>query len=189
MGIILNDQNNYSSHINEVVRTINYKLVNLILLKKYRVDFEAKKKFLNGFLVGKLNYGLPILINALKQDTEKLKICYYKIARSLFPITSRISNPKMFQKSGWPQFPKLRQLHEMGFIHNIITTKKPHKIYKNLVVPDRVSKEVRYNCSSKCKNIFYSLTMTYNKLPGRFRSLNKRGFKIKSKEFIPEIGI
>ena len=34
-----------------------------------------------------------------------------------------------------------------------------------------------------------SATMTYNKLPGRFRSLNKRGFKIKSKEFIPEIGI
>ena len=159
------------------------------LLKKYKVDFKTKKKILNGFLVGKLNYGLPILINARKQDTHKLYICYNKIARSLFPITSRISNPNMFKKLKWPQFPKLRQLHEMGFIHNILMTKKPHKIYRNFVVPDRASKEVRYSCNYKCKNIFYSLTLTYNKLPGRFRSLNKRGFKIKSKEFIPELGL
>ena len=66
LGIILNDQNNFSSHVNEVVRTINYKLVNLNLLKKYNVNIDTKKTFLNGFLVGKLNYGLPILINARK---------------------------------------------------------------------------------------------------------------------------
>ena len=93
-----------------MIRTINYKLVNFNLLKKYKVDFEVKKKFLNGFLVGKINFGLPILVNARKQDTDRLKICYNKIARSMFPISSRISNPKMFERLKWPQFPKLRQI-------------------------------------------------------------------------------
>ena len=138
--------------------------------------------------MGKLNYGLPILINARKQEISKLIVCYNKIARSMYPITSRISNIKMFKKLDWPQFNKLRQLREIGFIHNIIKSGKPEKIYRNLVIPERLSKEVRYSCTSKANNIYYSLTKLYNKLPGRFRSLNKRGIKIKCKETIPEVG-
>ena len=63
-------------------------------------------------------------------------------------------------------------------MHGILSSKKPRDIFKNIVIPERFSKDIRYNADPRVKNIFHSFIKLYNQLPGEFRGLNKQGFKI-----------
>ena len=82
---------------------------------------------------------------------------------------------------------QLIQVRVLNFTHSLILNKKPESIYNNLIIPKRTSKDIRYLNSFKINNIFPNYIKLYNKLPGAFRVLNKKGFKTKIKKQVQKL--
>ena len=103
-------------------------------------------------------------------------------AQKIYPY--KVSNHKVLNKINWLPIEKLINMRVVNFFHNLILNKKPGDIYSTIVLPNRASKDYSLRTNCKINNIFSSFINSYNKMPGEFRKLNRKGFKIKSKKYI-----
>ena len=95
--------------------------------------------------------------------------------------------PLVLLNSFWVQDRTKTKIRAVNFMHAILTNRKPHDIAKNLIIPDRLTKDIRYTCKAKFKNMFNGFLKLYNRLPGDLRSLSRKGFKVKSKKCVPKL--
>ena len=155
---------------------------------KSLTDQETRVKFCNAFLLGKLNYALMLFYNSRKADIHKIHTMYMKIARNChnnYPF--KLSNKKVLAPLKWLSIDDLIKVRVLNFTHSLIVNKKPESIFENLVIPARTSKDIRYVSNFKINNIFPNYIKLYNKLPGAFRSYNKKGFKNKIKKQVTKL--
>ena len=131
-----------------------------------------------------------LFFDGRKADQKKLHTMYMKIARNChekYPF--KITNTKVLTPLKWLNMDLLIKARVLNFMHSILINKKPESIYNNIIIPKRASKDIRYQCNSKIKNIFTGFIKLYNQLPGEFRDWNRKGFKFKLKKQITKLNL
>ena len=182
LGVLFSSDNTYTVYCNDLIAQINYRFVNLMKVKSL-TDQETRLRFCNAFLLGKINYALMLFYNGRKDDLQKLHTMYMKIARNChkaYPF--KVTNSKVLAPLKWLSLPDLIKVRVLNFTHSIIVNKKPEAIYSNLIIPTRSSKNIRFVNNFKINNIFPNFIKLYNELPGEFRLMNRKGFKLKIKK-------
>ena len=111
-----------------------------------------------------------------------------KIARSCHEVYPfKKTNKKVLSHIKWLSLEDLIKVRVLNFIHNVILNKNPESVFNNLIIPNRLSKDIRYTANFKIKNIYSDFIKLYNRVPGEYRNLNKKGFKNKLKRNITQI--
>lgn len=182
LGVIFSTDNSFTTYCNDLIAQVNFRFINLIKVKKITSQ-ETRLKFCNAFLLGKINYALMLFYNGRRQDIQKLHTMYMKIARNChesYPF--KVTNSKVLAPLKWLKLEDLIKVRVLNFAHSVIINKKPESIYDNLVIPQRMSKDIRYKSNFKIKNMFPNYFKLYNQLPAAFREYNRKGFKLKVKK-------
>ena len=109
--------------------TLHNKLFELRKLSKY-TDFKTRLKFVNAYILGKINYLTPLYLSANKQQIDKIHKVLMTSARTVIGnYCFRKSKKYILNKCGWIDIVKMIKCSAMKVIHNIVTLKTPLVIY------------------------------------------------------------
>ena len=187
LGVLFSNDNTYTVYCNDLISQINYRFINMLKVKSL-TNPQTRIKFANAFLLGKLNYALILFYNCKKSDLKKLHSLYMKIARSCHQVYPyKKTNKKVLAHNKWHSIEELIKVRVLNFLHGIILNKSPENVYRNLVIPNRQSKDIRYTADFKFKNIYTDFIKLYNRIPGEYRNMNKKGFKLKINKYVTQM--
>ena len=193
LGLWFRSDNTLSSAVNELVKSINFRLYNLNKVKQY-TDFKSRKSFALSFIVGKLNYLAPLYMSLSKEDLHKLHLIFTKTARYIWSgNTFKKSNKTILSACDMSSLTAHLQYSALNFVHKLIYTRRPDSLFSLFKMPDRAAKDIVPidNLKSKqSKNFYlYKSLKLYNSLKNELKILKPTKFKVKLKLFLGFEGI
>ena len=193
LGHLISSDTSLNASLNELISNLNWRLYNLGKIKKY-TDFESRRRFILSFVVGKLNYLLPLFYSAPKDQLHKLHLIYVKACKISWGVsTFRVSNKTILTSCGLSSINAHIQFLGLMYIHKMIYFQSPLSIINLLKFPSRFAKDIipKERTDSKAtKNFFlYKLVKLYNGLKTETKALNPIKFKVALKKIINYEGI
>ena len=81
LGTIIQSDLKLDKTINKLSSELFNRIYNIRILTPY-TDFNTRSKFLNAFVIGKINYLVPIYSNATKNNLQKIHAIIMSAARA-----------------------------------------------------------------------------------------------------------
>ena len=193
LGSLISSDNKLTSNINELISNLNFRLFNLTKIKKY-TNYKSRLSYVNSFVIGKLNYMLPLLLSAPKDLVHKVHLIYMKAAKVILNFnTFKQSNKFILQSCKWPSLVSLIQFASLNFIHKIIYNRSPETISDLFAYPSRVVKDIVpvevMSCRETRNYFLYKTLKIYNTLGSEIKILSPYKFKIKLRKVLGYEGI
>ena len=147
--------------------------------------------FINSFVIGKLNYMLPIYNIAPNYLKNKLhKIVMKGAHTAIGNYCYKKSTKYILDKCKWLSIDKMITYSSLVFIYNITLNKKPKGVLQIYKTNRFLRHKADLSLSHIPKNVKYSKffiqehTNTYNKIPSEIKSKSKKTFKKELKMWI-----
>ena len=188
LGTLISADNSLESAVNELVSNLNFRLLNLLKIKKL-TTFKTRLNFINSFVIGRLNYVLPIFLAAPGYLVHKLHLIQIKAAKlAVGNGYFRKSNKYLLDKCGWLNVSSLIEFSSICFIHKVIYYQRPSNIYDLFKMPSRAAKNIVpfENLSTKhTRNFFiYKSLVLFNNLKNEVKSMQPLKFRIKLRKLM-----
>ena len=193
LGHLFSSDNSVVASVNEIIREVNFRIHNLNLVRNI-TNFETRLKFLSSYVLGKINYLLPLLLSAPKTIVHQMHLLQVKAAKCAWnQNTFKISNKTILDRCGWPSITAYMQYHSLTYVHRILYTTKPSTILSLFKIPNRLAKNIgiKEKLDSKyTKNFFlYKAIGIYNSLKTELKALPPKKFKKELRKVIGYNGI
>ena len=168
---------------------LHNKLHNINKLNKY-TNFKTRLSFINGYIIGKLQYMLPLYMNANQNNINKLHKVLMRAARTaLGHYGLKLSITQILDKCNWLTINKMIKWSTLKFLHKIINNNSPKVLISTLrkirgrsntaIAPFYIPKMEYF------KNFFMQKGLKlYNQIPNEIKSKNETNFKKASKQWI-----
>ena len=148
-------------------------------------DFKTRLNLINAYIIGKLNFMLPIYSIADKSNMNKLhKIITTSARTAIGSYCFKKSVKYMLNKCKWLDIRSMIQYSNLSLIHKTLNNKSPKNIYEiffRKIDRTRVSKNItlKYIPKTEKMNRFfvYKYTKIYNGLDDYVKIMKIKGFK------------
>ena len=178
------------SEINKLSSVLHNRINNIKSITKY-TDFKSRLNFVNAFVLGKLNYMLPIYNNLPGYLNNKLHKIIMTAARTVIGnYCFRQSNLYILNKCNWMNVQNMIKHRCLCYIHKLIISKAPKcimEIYRKSRFERHRSNISLLNVPKKkkySKFYIYEHTGTYNNLPMEMKQKSINVFKKELKIWI-----
>ena len=179
------------SEINKLVSNLHNKVHNIRVLTKF-TDFKTRLQFANSFIVGKLNYMLPLYSNLTVFNFHKLHKLLMTAARVVVGnYCYKKSCKYILDKCKWMNIGDMIKYRGLSFLHKILTTHQPTSLF-NLFKTNRHNRGISMVTlkhipkSKKFTNFFINKYIsTYNSLDLTIKRKSLSQFKKEIKQWIP----
>ena len=181
-GYLTNIRGSMLPQMNKIVSEVSYMLNTTNKMSKY-LTFEARKNFVNSYVIGKLNYSLPLMCG--QQDYIKQKVhtvlmragrfarvsyCYKESTDSILKSINLKNHEQLIAESG------------AKFVHKVIFHKNPVSILSKYRPPrSRPSSDYVLTLMPKQRRFPRTLINAaiheYNRLPEDMRSMEPSKMK------------
>ena len=193
LGMLLSADNTLEAAVNELVSNLNFRLYNLNKIRVH-TDFRSRQRFLFSFILGRLNYLLPVYLSAPKVILNKLHLIITKTARAIYGMnTFRITNKSILTTCSMTSLNSHIQFATLTFLHKLLFSKRPPQLYDLFKLPNRKAKDILPVEKLKCKatkNFFmYKAITLYNGLKPELKELPPIKFKVKLKKVLGYEGL
>ena len=116
--------------INSLTSNLHNRIYNLKVIKEY-TDFNTRKTFFNAYVIGKLNYMLPLYSRAPQYLTDKLHKIIMSAARAAIgSYCFKKSISYILNKCKWLEVNKLIIYSSICLIYKVLSMKEPKTIIK-----------------------------------------------------------
>ena len=194
LGAIINNTLTHKDHIHTVTSSIHYRMHTMRHITQYTVH-KTRLVIANAIIISTLNHLLPLLINAHKQELQKLQTLLLKSARLVIGSPCfKWSTSRMLKACNWHTIYHMITVHSMTLMHNIVVHKTPMALYSMLTSymhnteGTRHARKIRmthHAQSDQLNNSFmYKALSIYNTLPISLLTLNTSAFKAEVKNHI-----
>ena len=174
--------------INHLISSLYYRINTIKSVARY-TTMETRLNLANAFVMGKLNYLLPLINPATKYDIDRLQKAIMTTARMVIGhYCYKWSTVKILEKCYWPNLYDMIKINSLKTIHSIVIHKSPINIYENIKFPRRSCAEITlrdipsYNITRQF--YFYTFIKHYSNLPKQIKMLENRKYKFHVKYFI-----
>ena len=137
--------------------------------------------------MSKLNYMLPFYSSLTDELIHKLhKVIMTSARMAIGDYCFKMKCNKILAQCNWLPIRYMVNIAQCNFIHKIITSQSPSKIFENFIMPNRQAKQIRLNIQTKTKlskkSILHNGLITYNNLPSQFKQSSIKKFKLQIKK-------
>ena len=113
------------AEVNKLSGILHNRINNIRKISKY-TDFKSRLSFMNAYVLGKLNYMLPLYNNLPGYLVRKLHKIVMTAARVIIGnYCFKISNIYILGKCGWMDIKYMIIKRSLCYIHNVLTNKAP----------------------------------------------------------------
>ena len=141
-------------------------------------DFKTRLNLINAYIIGKLNYMLPIYSIADKSNISKLHKIIMTVARTAIgSYCFKKSVKYMLTKCKWLDINSMIQYSNLSLIHKTIINKKPKNIHKTVfqkIDRTRVSKEITLKYRPKTEKMEKFLYLNISNFTIGWTNMSKR---------------
>ena len=190
LGTWIQNDMRMDADINKLSSILHNRINNIRKINKY-TDFHSRLKFINGYVMGKMNYMLPIYNNIPKYLYNKLHKILMKSARcAIGNYCFRKSTSYILSKCKWMTIDQMITYSSLVFIHSVNKHKKPKgvlNIYRNSRYNrHKANISVSYTPKNQkyAKLFIQEHTNTYNKVPAEIKEKSNKIFKNELKLWI-----
>ena len=151
LGFRIEEDLGQSKQINNTIAKVSNRIFTLQKLKKY-TNLKTRLKIANAIVIGSINYGLPLFLNATKDQLSKLNSLLIRAARTVIGYHSlKLSQVKMDKITGWTSIYHMITSSSIILHNNTINSKNPH-ILKSFY---KITKHKRYQINTSKKIPIY----------------------------------
>ena len=183
LGTIIQCDLHMDKTINKLCSELHNKIHNIRKLTPY-TNFNTRAKFLNAFVMGKLNYMVPIYSLATQANLKKLHKVIMTAARAAVGnYCFKKSISYILSKCKWFDISNLILYSSLNIIHKTIQNKKPTGLLLYFKINDKARKvkKVATNyipLSTKLNNFYiYKYLKIYNLIDMDILKKSVKGFK------------
>ena len=183
LGTIIQNDLRLDKTINKLTSELHNRIHNIRTLTPY-TNFSTRYKFLNAFVIGKLNYMVPIFSTATKDNLNKLyKIIMTAARAAIGDYCFKKSTQYILNKCKWFDINDLITFSSLNTIHKILHYKKPISLVSlfRSSAKERKAKTVTTNylpLTTKMSNFYiYKYSKIYNSLDKTLTDKKTKGFK------------
>ena len=154
---------NHDKHISTITSNINHRLFNIRKLTR-NTTVKSRKTLTKAIVIGKLNYGPPLLCNARQEQLTHLNTLITKSCRTIMGSRCpRWNNDKLLNRCEMQTIYQSINHQSLNYIHNIQLNELPtalYAMYKSSQRPQRSNHKLIpiYTPKTKCSKNHYSLT-------------------------------
>ena len=191
LGYTMLNNLNHDKHISTITSNINHRLFNIKKLTQH-TTVQSRKILVKAIVIGKLNYGLPLLCNARQDQLTHLNTLITKSCRTIMGSRCpRWNNDKLLNRCETQTIYQSINQQALNYIHSIQQNKLPgaiYAMYKTTDRPQRTNHKLTPNYAPKTKmlkeSLFFNYSRIYNQLPATLKTLPKHRFNNQIKTHI-----
>ena len=190
LGTYIRKDLKLDSEIGKLCSQLHNRIHNVRKLTKY-TDFTARLSFMNGYVIGKLHYMLPLYTRLNTELTSKIHKVMMTAARvTIGNYCCRKTITQILSKCKWLEIKQLIKHSSTCLLHKIIINQTPKSItnkFQHLETKRKVVKpNTKYNPKTETfKNFYlYKTLKFYNTLPMEILNEGNKQFKISLKNLI-----
>ena len=187
LGTHIRQDLQWDTEVGKLAANLHNKIYNIKKLNNY-TDFRTRLSFINGFIIGKLNFMLPLYMNANLSNITKLHKVLMTAARvAIGNYCCKKSISQILGKCGWLSIRNMITLAVVKIIHKMRRTNVPTSICKMVraSTKNRKSKAIVPTYIPKQKQFlnFYMIKglKIFNNMPNDICNKNFKGFKMAAK--------
>ena len=192
LGVYIRYDLNFDTHVGKLFGTLHNRIHQVRTITKY-TTFKTRLSFINAYVIGKLNYILPLYLNLNQNIINKLHKVVMTSARcAIGSYCFKKSIKYILKKCKLLNIKNMILYSSLNFIHKIISEKKPKALtdtYKNLITRRAVVDIYPFYCPKQksLKNfILYKGISLYNQLSTNFKSFTVKKFKTSIRKYIEQ---
>ena len=190
LGFILQNDLKTDKDIGKLAGQLHNRMNKIRTITKF-TNFQTRLKFLNAFVIGKMNYMLPIYSLSDKTNIQKLhKILTTAGRTAIGSYCFKKSVSYILSKCKWLDIESMIYYSSINIIHKILIQKTPNSIYNLFRNPNnkRSVSEVTPNyipTTKKYRKFYiYKYIKQYNELDSYIRLKEVKPFKKEMKEIL-----
>ena len=188
LGSYIREDLKMDTQVGKLAAQLHNRIFEMKKLNKF-TDFKTRLSFLNAYVIGKLNYILPIYMHANKKLKDKLHKVLMTAARcAIGNYCFRKSIGYILNKCKWETIDNMILNASINLINKIIINKEPEQIYNLYTINRRSMVKIYPKYDPKgmvLKNFFiYKSLPTYNNIPKNVKNLSKNKFQAEIKYLI-----
>ena len=183
MGTILENNIKLDKEISKLASTLHNRINSIRNLTKF-TTFKTRLKFLNAFVIGKLNYMLPIYSLCNTINKNKLhKIITTSARCAIGNYCFKKSLKYIFDKFKWMDLETMIHFSSINIIHKLIKNKQPSsilnilKINKNTRTTTQITTHYIPKTEHFKKFYIYKQLKLYNNIENDTKNKSIIGFK------------
>ena len=179
----------WDTEVGKLASTLHNRIFNIKKLTPY-TNFHTRLQFLNGYVIGKLRYMLPLYSNVTQLLMTKLhKIVMTAARTAIGNYCCRHSTTQILNKVDWLPIKLMIEHSAINIIHSILTKKTPNCLLSLYNMENRrQAKEITTKYLPKTTQFgnfyIYKCIKTYNNLPNLFKIKSKNVFKKSTKKWL-----
>ena len=190
LGLQMDNNLNYATHISSLSRTAYLKLKSIYHLKDY-LSKDAKIKICDSLILSRLNYCDVVYGPCLRmEDANKLQKVQNSCIRYSCQVARREHISPYLRQIGWLNMKERRLHHLCCLIHKVIINKKPSYLYAKIEKRSEAhnvelrQSDLRLRVPPHHTEYFkkcfsYLAAKMYNQVPNDIKNLGLSGFKEK----------
>ena len=183
LGTWIQNDMRMDADINKLSSVLHNRINNIRKINKY-TDFHSRLKFINGFVMGKMNYMIPMYNKLPDYLHRKLhKITMTAARAAIGNYCYRKSTSYILDKCKWLHIDNLIKFRCISYIHKIQYDKSPKSIvevyrenrfqrHKSEITINYVPKNTKYT-----RFFLYDHIGSYNQIPMEIKSKHPKLFK------------
>ena len=195
LGITVDDKLSWNKQIDQIVKKMGRSMGAIKHCRRHLPTFLIKQ-LVQALVISQIDYCSMIWSNTTESNLNRLQVAQNKAARLVLQCSYRTSVSTMNNELAWLSVKGRLHYSLLCFTKNIITSKAPEIIYKNLLLfsdihhyDTRQSSEGRYllpACSTKVKQktFYYRAMVAWNSLPVFLLDMNSASFKKRLKLYL-----
>ena len=183
LGHIIQSNLKMCKTVNKLSSELHYKIHNIRKLTSV-TDFNTRCKFLNAYIIGKINYLLPLFSFATQVNLRKLhKIIMTAARAAIGSFCFRKNISYILDKCKWFSIRDLILYSSLAMVHKILVFKQPAGLLSVFRIDNseckvKTSTTVYKPTSIKLKNFYlYKYAKIYNNLDPYIKKKSVNGFK------------
>ena len=195
LGIIVDQNLNFHSHIEKLIREVEHRLW---LFKKVSkvANTRCRLLYAHGLLFSKFIYGIQCYAGTDLTHLEKVRVAYDKCVRATYGKNPKnVSTATMRKELRLLSFHQLVVAMDMGLYRDILIRRAPDSLHSYLSTARTDSRQgtrglMKVNVIPKTskfhRSFLFRATSTWNELPNEFRdlSVSKTSFQDNIKRFL-----
>ena len=193
LGIIIDNKLSWNDHVDKLCTKLKASLYNLSRLKK-TMDLKLKMLIMKGIFMSHLNYGIEIWGGTSQTNIKRLQIMQKKAIRKVFNQPPSSHTVTLFQSAGIPTVQQLIEISTLNYTKSCRSLNAPDNV-KALYQTRTSNRSTRSACTDTVDipytNKQYVLNQIqirsgnlWNNYPDEIKSLERRKFKTKTKDFV-----
>lgn len=196
LGLIIDQNLNFTDHVNKLVQISYYKLKTLYRYKQF-LPANVKLKLMEALIISRLDYCDVVYGPRLSvADAYKLQKIQNSCIRYVYNVTRREHVSPFYALSKWPRLSVRRNIHLCLLTHKILCTGCPEYLRDKLRFRSEVHSvnirgggtldTPRHSTATYTGSFSYAASHVYNNLPGSLKQLSLNAFKNNVKLYLTQ---